>query len=216
MARWSELDAWDGPWIDVFVLMWEAYVAGTIPVGAVLTDETGRVAARGRNRIFDEPADGELVGSRLAHAEVNALLALSPERTYEDWTLWSALEPCHLCLSAAFTARVGHVSFACSDAYGGAVGRLLPSRDHAAHPLRIDGPLEGVPGVLPELLLIAHYLWRRPEGDVVRFYAERRPNLIEAAKELPAPTDGAGLPEVYAAVRARGLEPPRSVSPTGT
>jgi tRNA(Arg) A34 adenosine deaminase TadA len=81
MARWNELDRYDRPWIDVFVLMWEAYVAGTIPVGAVIADESGRVVARGRNRIFDSPAGGELGGSRLAHAEVNALLALSSAET---------------------------------------------------------------------------------------------------------------------------------------
>ena len=112
--------------------------------------------------------------------------------------------------------RVGRVSFACCDSYGGAVGKLVPSRDHLAHPVRVEGPLDGVPGVLPELLLVAHCLWRRPEGDVVRFYAEQRPDLVAAARELPTPDEGGSLPGVYAAVRARGLEPPRSVSPTGT
>ncbi len=216
MTRWTELDAYEGPWVDVFVLMWEAYTAGTIPVGAVITDESGRIVARGRNRMFGSAEGAELGESRLAHAEVNALLGLPSDRTYEAWTLWTALEPCHLCLSAAFTARIGRLSYACSDAYGGAAGKLVPSRDHEAHPVRIDGPLDGVPGVLPELLLIAHCLWRRPEGDVVRFYTERWPGLVDAARGLPAPDAGASLTEVYAAVRARGLEPPRSVSPTGT
>jgi tRNA(adenine34) deaminase len=216
VARWHELDEYEGPWIDVFVLMWEAYVAGTIPVGAVITDESGRVVARGRNRIFDAPAEGELAGSRLAHAEVNALLSLSSERSYEGWTLWSALEPCHVCLAAAFTARIGTVRFASGDAYGGAVGKLLPSRDHTAHPVRVEGPLDGVAGFLPELLLVAHCLWRRPDGDVVRFYREHHPELVTAASDLPPPDGGGTLPGVYAAVRARGLEPPRSVSPTGT
>src|SRR5207248_3017772 len=78
----------------------EAYTAGTIPVGAVVVDETGAVVARGRNRIFDRPSGRELGASRLAHAEINALLALTSERTYEGWTLYSALEPCHLCLPA--------------------------------------------------------------------------------------------------------------------
>ncbi len=216
MARWNELEGWEGPWIDVFVLMWEAYLAGTIPVGAVVTDESGRIVARGRNRIFDAPEGGEVGGSRLAHAEINALLHLSSEQTYEGWTLYSALEPCHVCLAAAFSARVGRVSFACRDSYGGAVGRLLPNRDHLAHPVLIEGPLDGVPGILPELLLVAHCLWRRPEGDVFRFYAEQQPDLVAAARELPTPDEGGSLTAVYAAVRARGLEPPRSVSPTGT
>jgi tRNA(Arg) A34 adenosine deaminase TadA len=53
VARWNELDRYEGPWVDVFVLMWEAYQAGTIPAGAVIADETGRAVARGRTRIFD-------------------------------------------------------------------------------------------------------------------------------------------------------------------
>ena len=51
------------PWPEVFELMWDAYLAGTIPVGAVVTDEAGEVAARGRNRIFDD-ANGAEWGAR--------------------------------------------------------------------------------------------------------------------------------------------------------
>ena len=120
--------------------MWEAYRAGTIPVGAVVTDESGAIVARGRNRIFDEPAGRELGASRLPHAEINALLALSSDRTYEDWTLWSALEPCHLCLAAAHSVRIGTVCFAGRDRYGGPTGKLAPSADHLAHPVTVEGP----------------------------------------------------------------------------
>jgi tRNA(Arg) A34 adenosine deaminase TadA len=202
VARWNELGRYDGPWIDVFVLMWEAYEAGTIPVGAVLADETGRIAARGRNRIFDRPDDHELGGTRLAHAEVNALLALSSDETYEGWTLYTALEPCHVCLAATFSARVGRLRFASADAYGGAVGKLLPSPDHTAHPVTVEGPLDGPAGLLPEALLVAHCLWRRPEGDVVRFYREERPELFGLAQTLPVPGAGGTLPGVYAAAAA--------------
>ena len=38
------------PWPEVFFLMWEAYLAGTTPVGAVVVDEAGDVVSRGRRR----------------------------------------------------------------------------------------------------------------------------------------------------------------------
>ena len=177
----------EAPWDTVFELMWEAYDAGTIPVGAVVTDESAAIVARGRNRIFDEPADRQLGSTRLAHAEINALSALSSDRMYEGWTLWSALEPCHLCLSAAHAVRVGTVRFAGRDRYGGAAGKLIPSVDHLDHPLTVEGPLEGDRGRLPELLLVAFFLWRRPDGNVVRFYGEIDPQLVADARELPAP-----------------------------
>jgi hypothetical protein len=107
-----------------------------------------------------------------------------------------------VCLAAAFSTRIGCVSFASADAYGGSVGKLLPSRDHIAHPVRVDGPLDGPAGTLPEALLVAHCLWRRPEGDVVRFYREQRPELVELASALPAPGAPATLPAVYSTVAA--------------
>jgi tRNA(Arg) A34 adenosine deaminase TadA len=185
------------PWPEVFSLMWEAYDAGEIPVGAVITDSSGDVVSRGRNRMFEVAAEGAFARSRLAHAEINALIALSSDRIYPDHVLFTALEPCHLCLSAAITARVGRVHFAAADRYGGAVGKLVPSRDHEAHPIVVEGPLDHEAGRLPELLLIAHSLWRRPSGDVVAFYRELFPQMVERAERLPSPRSGASLSDAF-------------------
>jgi tRNA(adenine34) deaminase len=190
------------PWRETFALMWEAYVAGTVPVGAVVADETGAIVARGRNRILDEPAGAELGRTRLAHAELNALLALEPDRSYTGYTLYTALEPCHLCLSAAFTVRIGTVRYASPDPWGGAAGRLMPSADHLAHPIEVEGPLAGDAGRLPEALLVAHFLWRMPDGPAAAFYHERRPDLVAVATRLPAPDSGAALPDALAALAA--------------
>jgi tRNA(Arg) A34 adenosine deaminase TadA len=177
----------------VFELMWEAYGAGTIPVGAVVVDERGAVVARGRNRIHDDGAGRQLGRTRLAHAEVNALALLAPPRTYETWTLYSALEPCHLCVAAAFSARVGRVVYAGEDPYAGGVGRLVASPDHEAHPVAFEGPLPGAAGRLPELLHVAHMLWRVPDGSFAGFYRRERPDVV------PAPDAGATLADAWAA-----------------
>ena len=192
------------PWPEVFSLMWEAYLAGTIPVGAVVVDPAGEVVCRGRNRIFDDACDGHLGGSRLAHAELNALVALTSERTYEGFTLYTSLEPCHLCLSAAISVRIGSLRYAAPDPQAGAVGKLVPSRDHEAHPLNVEGPLRGPPGRLAELLHLAHCLWRSPDGGVARFYRSFRPDLVAAAQTLPARDSGATLTDAFA-VAARTL-----------
>jgi tRNA(Arg) A34 adenosine deaminase TadA len=180
--------------------MWEAYLAGTIPVGAVVVNEAGEVVSRGRNRIFDDTHDGRLVRTRLAHAELNALVPLTSEQTYEGFTLFTALEPCHLCLSAAISVRIGSLRYAATDPYGGAVGRLIPSRDHEAHPLKVEGPLSGAPGRLPELLHLAHFLWRVPGGGVTSFYRSFKPELLAHAERLPAPKSGATLDDAFAAL----------------
>jgi tRNA(adenine34) deaminase len=180
--------------------MWEAYLVGTIPVGAVVVDETGEVVSRARNRTFDDPRDGQLDGSRLAHAETNALVALTSERTYEGFTLYTSLEPCHLCLSATIAVRIGTLRYAASEPYAGAVGKLLPSADHEAHPLKVEGPLSGAPGRLPELLHLAHCLLSVPSRGVASFYRSFKPELVADAEMLPAPDSGATLNDAFAAL----------------
>ena len=188
------------PWREAFSLMWEAYLAGTIPVGAVAADADGTVVSRGRNRIFDAPHDGQLAGTRLGHAEINALVGLSAERAYGDLTLYTVLEPCHLCLAAATTARLGGLRYAGADPYGGAVGKLLPSEDMRVHPLEVEGPLPGPIGLLPELLHLRHMLWRIPDSHVAALYRRSRPDLLDLARLLPAPPDATTLADAFALV----------------
>lgn len=180
--------------------MWEAYLAGSIPVGAVVADADGTVVARGRNRVFDHAHEGQLAGTRLGHAEINALVGLSARETYLELTLYTALEPCHLCLAAATTARLGRLSYAAADPYGGAVGKLLPSEDMRLHPLAVEGPLEGDASLFPELLLVRHMLWRIPGSHVVAFYRRNAPEFLERAATLPAPPEGTTLAAAWAAI----------------
>lgn len=101
---------------------WTAYCHGSLPIGAAITDHAGVVLARGRNRIRETHCDpGLLAGHRLAHAEMNALLAL-------DWsavdpracTLYTTTDPCPLCVGAARMTRLGAVEYASRDGAAGA------------------------------------------------------------------------------------------------
>jgi hypothetical protein len=78
-AAWTQLSE---PWQQAFELAWESYRADTVPVGAVIIDGGGRVVATGSNSIHATSRVGQrLLGSRLAHAELNALLELPLEPT---------------------------------------------------------------------------------------------------------------------------------------
>ena len=105
-------------WRACFEGAWEAFRAGTIPVGAAIAGADGAIVARGRNRIFDPPGHG-LAGSRLAHAEVDALVQLPSSARYRDHVLYSTLEPCLLCVSAALLTTVGRIEYAAADPFGG-------------------------------------------------------------------------------------------------
>lgn len=85
---WSRLPE---HWCCAFRQAWAAYVAGTIPVGAVVVDPHGVIVAEARNRIFDadDPPRGQIAGSWLAHAELNAIAQIDAERsrTAEGWAV---------------------------------------------------------------------------------------------------------------------------------
>ncbi|MEX2534009.1 MAG: integrase core domain-containing protein [Trueperaceae bacterium] len=42
------------PWQACLSLAWEAYCAGSLPIGAIITDDQGKILARGRNRLAEQ------------------------------------------------------------------------------------------------------------------------------------------------------------------
>ena len=96
-------------------LAWEAYCAGSFPVGCVIADGDGTVVAEGRNRIGDATAPaGRVHATSLAHAEIDALSQLRAGR-YGDHVLYTSVEPCLLCRSAAVMSHIGEVRFLAAD-----------------------------------------------------------------------------------------------------
>jgi tRNA(Arg) A34 adenosine deaminase TadA len=154
MDAWRELEE---PWQISLELAWEAYLAGTIPVGSVVAGADGRVVARGRNRIFDPPGYG-VAGSRLAHAEVDALAQLPVADRYRDHVLYSTLEPCLLCTAATLLSTVGRIEYAASDPYGGACNGAIDTPHWRRGAPEIAPPLGGWPGRLSAALQSAFWL----------------------------------------------------------
>lgn len=185
MQAWDDLEP---AWREAFRLAWEAFGAGTIPVGAVVT-RGDEIIATGRNRLFERDAPApELAGTRAAHAEMNALAHLPLGTRYRDCVLWTTLEPCPMCIGATWIASLGAVRFAGSDVYAGS-SRLLESQLERSdrgrgYPLRVEGPLDGPFGVLGELLHIAWFVAERPEYHVTDVFREGAPELVALAERI--------------------------------
>lgn len=86
----------------------DAQLDGGVAIGAVLVENsTGKVIATG----------GSIVGlthDPTSHAEINCIRAACKQLDSDDlynYTLYSTLEPCHMCLSAAAWARIRHIVF---------------------------------------------------------------------------------------------------------
>jgi tRNA(adenine34) deaminase len=109
------------PWRACVDLAWEAYRAGSLPIGAVVTDARGNILSRGRNRIYERSGEGgTLFGHRLAHAEVNALVKLDYDRhDPRACALWTTTEPCPLCAGGLRMADLAELRFASREPWAG-------------------------------------------------------------------------------------------------
>jgi tRNA(Arg) A34 adenosine deaminase TadA/predicted kinase len=123
VTLWNQLAA---PWRVSLEQAWIAYQAGSLPIGAAITDQAGSIVGRGRNRIFEpfaEPTETRCVfGNRLAHAEMNALLSIDHLAVdVTQCTLYTTLEPCALCVGAIRMLALKEVRFAARDPAAGSV-----------------------------------------------------------------------------------------------
>jgi tRNA(Arg) A34 adenosine deaminase TadA len=184
----------EGPWRAALALAWEAFRAGTIPVGAVVVNAAGEHVGAERNRIF-EPHDG-IVGTRLAHAEVLALAHLASSERYDDHVLYSTLEPCSLCAGAALHSTVGAVRYLAADPWAGGYAAGVPPRFRTRAPL-VDGPQDGPAARLSAALNVAFWL-RDPRANaaaIVAAFDAATPGAAVAAERLLADELPAGFEE---------------------
>jgi tRNA(adenine34) deaminase len=174
---------------------WLAYCAGCIPIGAIITAADGKIISRGRNRINESCVQDRVVhSSELAHAELNALIAI-PKGAYDlhTCTLYTILEPCPLCLGALYMSGVNRFYFAARDPWAGSVNLLGATPYLSRKPVWAFGPsdpdleqiiiailvisgLQGVPAGMPRVL----ETWRAVFPHFVAF-GER----VSAAQVLP-------------------------------
>jgi len=119
-----------------------AAARGEVPVGAVVSDATGRVLARAGNRV-EEQRDPTAHAEMLALREAARLLG---DKLLEGCTLTVTLEPCAMCAQAASHARIGRVVFGAYDPKSGGVehGARVFSHAQAHHkPEVVGGVNEG-------------------------------------------------------------------------
>ncbi len=132
------------PWQAALEMAWEGYCAGTVPIGAVVADANGKVISRGRNRTLDESAPNrETRDQMLAHAEINALLALNLDQEGRHTAaLYTTMEPCPLCIGAFYMSSVRTLHFAGHDPYAGSTNLLGTTPYLSRKPIKIFPPFD--------------------------------------------------------------------------
>jgi tRNA(adenine34) deaminase len=119
----------------------KALLAGEVPVGAILIDQSNEIVARAHNRCIldnDPTAHAEIVAVRHA-AKVCSNYRLN------GMTLVVTIEPCLMCMGAIINARLDTLVFGAFDEKGGAAGSVynLPDDSRLNHRLTvISGVME--------------------------------------------------------------------------
>jgi tRNA(adenine34) deaminase len=204
-------------WRACVELAWEAYRAGSLPIGAVVADAEGRLLSSGRNRIHEfTGAPGTVFGRKLAHAELNALLSLEGEVDPRSCVLYTTTEPCPLCVGAARMADIGELRYASREPWAGsaAMFETVPYLRRANLGLvEPDNPqLEAVLATL----LVERYLRLNPKVLLLflQLYEETMPQATRAARNAHSSgllqtmaTDGASAREMVHALSQEILKP---------
>jgi tRNA(adenine34) deaminase len=129
----------DGDGIQAALLLAQLATPQDVPVGAVLVDPAGQLIGWGFNQRESRP-------DPTAHAELTALRMASKRLgrwRLTDLTCYVTLEPCPMCASALFQARVKAVVFGAFDPIMGACGSrydlLSPKHGGGSAPTRVTG-----------------------------------------------------------------------------
>jgi tRNA(Arg) A34 adenosine deaminase TadA len=173
------------PWRAAFELAWESHRAGSPGVGAVIVNAQGRLVATGRSRRGEATEElNQLSGSRMAHAEINALAGLRVDQ-HAGLTLLVTLEPCLLCAAAVAISHVPRVVFAGRDPVWSYL-RSLPSFDRrlADRWPRVEGPMGGRLGAWASLVPLIERIERDPSGARVDEFEREAPAVLALAREL--------------------------------
>ena len=180
-------DTLSEPWRACVELAWDAYRAGSLPIGAVVTDAEGRILSAGRNRIHEGTGPpGTVFGRKLAHAELNALLLLEGEENPRACVLYTTTEPCPLCVGAARMADVGGLRYASREPWAGSAAMFgtVPYLRRAN--LGLVGPENEHLEAVLVVLLVERYLSLQPKvlPSFVKLYEEVMPSASRMARDV--------------------------------
>lgn len=183
-TMWETLSA---PWKLCLEQSWKAYCSGTIPIGAVILNASNELIASGRNRIFDKSAPlKQVAGSKLAHAEINALLQIPPDdENVGTYSLYTAVEPCPLCSGALYMSGIREVHFAARDSHAGSTNMYGKTAYLARKAMRVFGPTRELEAVV--LVLNMDYFLRQssrhPTGILMDHWQNDCPQAVSIAQK---------------------------------
>ena len=177
---WNDLTP---AWQTAFELAWEAFCHGSIPIGAIITDEAGRVLSTGRNLM----GEGRVPNPRTAHAEAQCVRDLDTSAIPDTRRchLYTTMEPCPMCIGTIVMGGIYNIHVAARDNYCGALHYLQddPFLQSKQVNVRLDAPHGGSVQIAMQT---CHELRRFGGKDtrVLQKFAEQYPREVALGRIL--------------------------------
>ena len=173
------------PFVRCLDLAWQACAAGTVGVGAVITDAQGNQIAEGGNQLWVHGDAGPLARNRLAHAENNALARLDIDVDLRDATLWTSLEPCIMCAGSLVLANVGRVRVLAEDDFMAGIERVTEHNEWIKSRWRErEYHHEPTWGTISRVFSTAFFVVNQKDGAFTVQLRERSPELAQIVEEF--------------------------------
>ena len=114
--KFNELEK---PWQEVFELGWQSFCEGNLPIGAIIVDDSGRILSAGRNHYI---VSKNFPNFKVDHAETECIqqLDISKYPDLKNYTLYTSMEPCPMCIGTIIMSNLKRVRVAARDAWAGA------------------------------------------------------------------------------------------------
>lgn len=179
---WNELSE---AWQTAFLAGWEAFKNGSIPIGAVICDENGKIICTGRNRV-NEITNGN---RKIAHAETDCLQQLDTQKfpNLKSYTLYACMEPCPMCMGTIVMSNFRKLRIAAKDGYCGAVHYC--EDDSYIRSKNINAVFELGDMQLVQLVMQSYFEMKMNCGavnSIIECFSVDCPRAVDIAKELYA------------------------------
>jgi tRNA(Arg) A34 adenosine deaminase TadA len=114
--KFSELEK---QWQEVFELGWQSFCEGNLPIGAIITDDNGKTLSVGRNHYI---ASERFPNYKVDHAETECIQLLDIEKypDIKNYTLYTSMEPCPMCIGTIIMSNLKRVKVVAHDSWAGA------------------------------------------------------------------------------------------------
>jgi tRNA(adenine34) deaminase len=168
------------PWQACVELAWEAYCDNCLPIGAVVTDSTGKIMSRGRNRIYEKvTTNARLRGQQFAHAEMEALHALDYDvADPHAWALYTTTEPCPMCLGTFYMSGIRTLHYASREPWAGSANLLGASWYLSVKPIKVFHPMDAALELVIMGMFVVYDVDARGEEVLGRSFYQRYREIV--------------------------------------